>query len=57
MNEITIIPVEMQVVVLWIVVEYRAVVVPAYIRAVVRLGIHILEVQRLEGQSLKRDIN
>ena len=46
-----------QVVISLVVMEYCAVIMPAHIRAIVRLSIPLLEVQRFEGQTLERDIN
>ena len=54
-NKIIIIPV--QIIVPLIVVDYRAVVVPANLRAVVGLDTLVLKVQRFKRQPLERDVN
>lgn len=54
-NPVVIIP--DQVVLSLIVMEYRAVVMPAYLRVVIGLDIPISEALRFERQRLERDIN
>ena len=46
-----------QVVLSLVVMEYRAVIIPAHLRAVVRLDIPTLKVQRFNGQPFERDVN
>ena len=54
-NPVVIIP--DQVVLFLVVMEYRAVVIPAYLRVVIRLDITVPEVLRFERQRLERDVN
>jgi hypothetical protein len=54
-NPVVIIP--DQVVLSLVVMEYRAVVMPAHLRVVIRLDIPALEVLRFDGQPLERDVN
>jgi hypothetical protein len=46
-----------QVVFSLVVMEYRAVIMPAQLRAMVRLDIPLLKVQRFDRQPLERDVN
>jgi len=54
-NPVIIIP--DQVILSLIVMEYCTVVIPAYLRVVIRLDIPISEILRFERQRLKRDVN
>lgn len=46
-----------QVILTLIIVEHCAIVVPAYLRAVVGLGIPVLKAQGVEGQPFKGGVN
>ena len=54
-NKFIIIP--LRVVLSLIVMDYRAVVVPAYLRFAVRLDVLFFEAKRFEGQSLESCVN
>ena len=49
--------IKIRVVLSLVVVEYRAVVIPAHLRTTVRLGIRVRAVWGSERQPLERDIN
>ena len=46
-----------QVILSLVIMEYRAVIMMAQFRVVVRLYTPLLEVQRFDGQLLERDVN